>query len=213
METIIDNYKIWLNFSQMPENKRRILEATIKLYSEQGISGTSTSQIAKEAGFSKALFFKFFSSKDDLTMELIEPLISHVLPSFTFDFFKNSKTDMDLKSVISYIVYNRYQFLENNKELILVFCSEFLVNEKLRKIFIDYIEKNNKKFSSVISSTLVDNPELDNVISKRTFIYSMVSQILMFFLENHLFGKELDLKDKNRRLDEIVTLIYKGVKL
>lgn len=58
-ETIMTNYEQWLNMTEMPENKRKILEATIRLYSKQGISNTSTSQIAKEAGFSKALIFKF----------------------------------------------------------------------------------------------------------------------------------------------------------
>ena len=47
-ETIMTNYEQWLNMAEMPENKRKILEATIRLYSKQGISNTSTSQIAKK---------------------------------------------------------------------------------------------------------------------------------------------------------------------
>ena len=52
-ETIMTNYEQWLNMAEMPENKRKILEATIRLYSKQGISNTSTSQIAKEVVFQK----------------------------------------------------------------------------------------------------------------------------------------------------------------
>ena len=87
-ETIMTNYEQWLNMAEMPENKRKILEATIRLYSKQGISNTSTSQIAKEAGFSKALIFKFFTNKHDLTMNLLTPILDHILPAFTSDFLK-----------------------------------------------------------------------------------------------------------------------------
>lgn len=87
-ESIVSNYEQWLNLAEMPENKRKILEATIKLYSKQGISNTSTSQIAKEAGLSKALIFKFFTNKHDLTMNLITPVLDHILPVFTSDFLE-----------------------------------------------------------------------------------------------------------------------------
>ncbi len=89
-ETIMTNYEQWLNMAEMPEKKRKILEATIRLYSKQGISNTSThSQIAKEAGFSKALIFKFFTNKHDLAMNLLTPILDHILPAFTSDFFEN----------------------------------------------------------------------------------------------------------------------------
>ena len=52
--------------------KQVILDAALFLFTEQGARATSTKSIAKQAGVSEALIFKYFGTKDNLLEELIK---------------------------------------------------------------------------------------------------------------------------------------------
>ncbi|UYW00725.1 TetR/AcrR family transcriptional regulator [Flavobacterium agricola] len=52
--------------------KQEILNASLILFTEQGARATSTKSIAKQAGVSEALIFKYFGTKDNLLEELIK---------------------------------------------------------------------------------------------------------------------------------------------
>ena len=52
--------------------KQDILNASLFLFTEQGARATSTKSIAKQAGVSEALIFKYFGTKDHLLEELIK---------------------------------------------------------------------------------------------------------------------------------------------
>lgn len=52
--------------------KQDILNASLFLFTEQGARATSTKSIAKQAGVSEALIFKYFGTKDNLLEELIK---------------------------------------------------------------------------------------------------------------------------------------------
>ncbi|MCK4689198.1 MAG: TetR/AcrR family transcriptional regulator, partial [Candidatus Marinimicrobia bacterium] len=45
------------------ERKKRIIDAAIKIFSEKGFQGTKTKEIAKAAGISEAMVFKYFKNK------------------------------------------------------------------------------------------------------------------------------------------------------
>jgi AcrR family transcriptional regulator len=57
------------------EDKRTaILDATLRLIAEKGFHGTAMSKVAKEAGVSAGIIYHYFSSKDDLIVELYKEL-------------------------------------------------------------------------------------------------------------------------------------------
>ena len=52
----------------------KILDASLKLFAEQGYEATSISQIAEKAGISKGLIYNYFDSKLDLLKGMIDRL-------------------------------------------------------------------------------------------------------------------------------------------
>jgi len=55
---------------QVDDKRTAILEATLRLISENGFHGTAMSKVAKEAGVSAGIIYHYFDSKDDLMDEL-----------------------------------------------------------------------------------------------------------------------------------------------
>jgi len=54
------------------ERKCRILAAVRKIFSRQGLEGTTTRELAKEAGVSEALLYKHYPSKEALYKAMLE---------------------------------------------------------------------------------------------------------------------------------------------
>jgi TetR/AcrR family transcriptional regulator len=60
------------------QTRARILDAAIHEFSENGLAGARTEQIAEEAGVNKALLYYYFKSKDELYVAAIEAMVETV---------------------------------------------------------------------------------------------------------------------------------------
>lgn len=58
------------------DRRQQIMQVATGLFARQGFEGTTTRQIAEEAGVNEALLFRHFPSKENLYCELIEELCS-----------------------------------------------------------------------------------------------------------------------------------------
>lgn len=67
----------------IPKGKKQTILAALELFSKQGYDGTSTAEIAAAARVSQATVFKYFVTKENLLLEVINP----VLPALFGDFF------------------------------------------------------------------------------------------------------------------------------
>ncbi len=68
---------------QKYDKKTRILMAAEKLFSELGYEGTSTRQIAKEAGANMAMINYYFGSKDGVFMEIMTNRVNEIRMQLT----------------------------------------------------------------------------------------------------------------------------------
>ncbi|MEK7313157.1 MAG: TetR/AcrR family transcriptional regulator, partial [Deltaproteobacteria bacterium] len=53
------------------ERKERIVRAAENLFSKKGFKGTTTKEVAKAAGISEAVIFRYFADKSDLYAAII----------------------------------------------------------------------------------------------------------------------------------------------
>jgi TetR/AcrR family transcriptional regulator len=60
------------------QTRARILDAAVRQFSESGLAGARTEQIAEEAGVNKALLYYYFKSKEDLYAAALETVFESV---------------------------------------------------------------------------------------------------------------------------------------
>ena len=106
-ENILKSYFSISHDETFPPGKKKTIETAIKLFAKQGYHGTSTLQIAKEAGVSQATVFKYFKTKEDLLYSIIVPVIPKLFLNF-----------------LNYNFYNKIYFI---KLFILILFSQFQV--------------------------------------------------------------------------------------
>jgi AcrR family transcriptional regulator len=75
------------------ESKERILNASIKLFSEKGFDATRVNEIAEAAKVNKALIYYYFKSKEDILDYLIDSLFNSVT-SIALDFIHDHIVQM-----------------------------------------------------------------------------------------------------------------------
>ncbi|KKI91217.1 TetR family transcriptional regulator [Bacillus sp. SA1-12] len=57
------------------ERKEQIIEAALRVFARRGIIGTKMSMIASEAGISAGLLYRYFDSKDELFITLVQKAV------------------------------------------------------------------------------------------------------------------------------------------
>ncbi|WP_437279037.1 helix-turn-helix domain-containing protein [Sorangium sp. So ce375] len=63
----------------LTEAQKKIVDAAVAAFAEQGFHGTATREIARRAGVAEATIFKYFPSKRDLLLGVIGPAIERLV--------------------------------------------------------------------------------------------------------------------------------------
>lgn len=102
-KNIVLSFEERLSKVKMPSGKRNTLLAAMKLFAAQGFHGTSTAQIAEVAGVSQATIFKYFKTKEELLIGVLEPMAELLSAPFIQNIMKFSKKE----DIVHYFIYDR----------------------------------------------------------------------------------------------------------
>ncbi|WP_334328708.1 TetR/AcrR family transcriptional regulator [Companilactobacillus sp. HBUAS59699] len=198
----------WIENSKMPKGKRNVLKAAIKLFSEQGYDGTATAQIAEESGMSQATIFKYFKTKNILLKSIVEPVITNLLPSYGNKFITNvSNHSTSLEQMVHFIIRDRFDFLVNNKSVVLIIISELLVNDDVREMAMEFVNDKKEQFVDVVWAAMKDTGELRDDVDLLYVLRTIASQLIFYFIQT----QKLIPATTDEQIDKELTKIETGV--
>jgi len=101
--------------SKSEKTKREdVLEATLKITAEKGFVGTSTANIAEEAGVGMGTIYRYFKSKDDLFSALFNELrtkfINVLVSNYDFQLDLHSNFKNLVYVIVKYYIAHPYEF-------------------------------------------------------------------------------------------------------
>lgn len=214
MESSITNLvkdKIKSN-EKMTEKKKKILEVSIELFSKNGFSNTSTSQIAKEAGVAEGTIFKHFKSKENLISENILPfMLEHIFPQVANEFV-NERLEAeyeDFEFFIYSIVKDRIEFINENYKMVKIFFTEIMYREDFRMRLINSIPENLiKSFNKILdkfkeNDIVVDWPNLD-------IARFIITNILGYVMAKFALSYKIDIQD-DEEIKKISRFLTRGL--
>ena len=208
-ENILQSYFSLSHDETFPPGKKKTIEAAIKLFAKQGYHGTSTLQIAKEAGVSQATVFKYFKTKEDLLYSIIVP----VIPKLFLNFLKRTQNTNSLEELISYVVEDRMVFLKENKDTIKIVYSEILTNENFKTQLIDSIKITFEKidFKAILKKYRETNPEINENLSISEIIRSFAGPISTYSAQRFILFEDVPCPTEEHDLQFIKQQIYKNL--
>jgi len=102
------------------EPRRLLLEAARDLFSSQGYSGTSTREIAEQAGVSETLMFRYFGSKVGLFREaLVAPFVEFV-EDFNAKWQSGNNADLDEVELSRLFIGDLFDLFRKNRGLVVM---------------------------------------------------------------------------------------------
>lgn len=209
IENILSSYLDITKDEKMPPGKKKTLEAAIKLFAKQGYNGTSTLQIAKVAGVSQATVFKYFKTKEELLYSIIVP----VIPKLFSSFLGRIQKAKSVQELISYIVRDRFEFLEENKNTVKIVFSELLTNEELKKQLLSSISKIFEEFdiADLLKKYKKTNPELNENLTTAEIIRSFAGPIMTYSAQRFVLFENVPCETQEHDLQFIENQIYRNI--
>jgi len=144
--------------SEFKDTKKKIFDASIKLFAQKGYKATTVREIAKEVGIQQSAIYNHFKNKEAILDAIIDSLQkSHLINLFDDkepkDIYKQGKA---LLKKIS----NMFKLISYDTKTDMLFrfmMQELFVNERIRVFYNEeFYQKNVKKLSIVFFMMMQD---------------------------------------------------------
>ena len=128
----------------MKETSQRILEAALKVFSRDGVSGATTREIARVAKVNEVTLFRYFKNKNELLRQAL--LCSAARYEQVFAEASLDSTD-DLRRTVRSYAQAYANKLRENEDLVRTFMGEMTRHLKLcRSLFVESSKLSREKF-------------------------------------------------------------------
>ena len=181
-QNIIKDYLQILAEGKMPPGKKRALATAIELFASQGFDGTSTLQIAAQAGVSQATIFKYFKTKEDLLLAILES----VMPKIKDEFFSNLLAYEKLQEAVHFLVQDRWTFIKANAPLLKILMQQFLTNQNFKMEFLKNFQ--GLEDLEVLQKIKLSDPNFRKDLPLASLIRRMVGPLLTYFYQTQVLG-------------------------
>ena len=171
------------------ERRQQILDSAMKVFIKKGYNGATTLDIAKEAGVAEVTLFRYFSSKKEIFMEGIEPILITTLKESIV-----SVSGLQAIDKLKYILKDRIKLISDHHEVIKLILMESQVNPEVANI--NYIGTIASLLKESIQDTGV---ELKN---EDTSLRLLMGSILSF-----LYLQEVDESKIEQFIDSLIMII------
>lgn len=181
--------------------RARILEASLRLFSEKGYMGATTKEISAESGIAEVTLFRHFPSKERLFEEMLStytflPALKEIMPTI-----RNMPYEEALFSVAQRLLERLYLM----RDLIKIMHSEIhIYPEKIRKMYHSFIDEMFKTLAAYFDEMQKKGTlrPFDSIMAARAFL----GMFFAYFTQTSIF------MFKKYRPDETESLIREYVR-
>ncbi len=183
---------------------RRILEAAVKVFAEQGFHQSTIAQVAKEAGVADGTIYLYFKNKDDILIQFYQYKTRQVFQKFRDEVEKGATAVDKLRNLIR----THLQEFQNDRNMAIVYQAETHHN---RRLAVEQIREMSKLYRDIISE-VIEQGQDEGTMRKdlyvglvKRFINGAVDEVINSWI--HAGGKY----DLVSMADPLVDLFIRGI--
>jgi len=192
------------------ERRERIFSAAVDLFNKKGFSNTSMQDIAEKASLAVGTLYNYFPSKNELLLDIMQEEMEITITGDDALFNVNLQNH-DAKDIIKSLIKKIYSIplLLNKESMKEIFIATFSSDEHMKKGIILDIElmKAFQKLLERLQKNNMINPEVNSYNATKIFYSVLLTQMMMY-----IFDPELDNEKLFDNIDEIIDLIFQGMK-
>jgi TetR/AcrR family fatty acid metabolism transcriptional regulator len=183
---------------------RRILEAAITVFAEQGYFQSTIAQIAKEAGVADGTIYLYFKNKDDILVQFYQYKTRQIFERFRDAVSQPATAEEKLRCLIRV----HLQEFQKDRNMAIVYQAETHQNRRLGN---EQIKEMSKMYRNIISE-VVELGQDEGTIRKdlymglvKRFINGAVDEVINSWIHS---GGQYDLVSM---ADPLVDLFIRGI--
>jgi len=158
--------------------KEKIVATARSLFAEKGYKGTTTAEIAREAGFSEGTIYRHFDSKKELLMDCVVPVMQKIVDSTESYLDHYPAEEKDLRSLFIKMLGMRLQLFQENYQTFRIIFGELLFSKEMLNLYMEFILNQNEKLAGIISQ--VEN--LEEIKRTRNYMLFGMGQVLSIWM-------------------------------
>ena len=185
------------------KRKNQILEAAILVFSKKGFEGSTTKEIAKKAKVSEGTIFRYFKTKKEILIHMLNILVERTL----FDFVEQIESGSESEEVIKGLLKHHYRFMANNQDLIKILIFEVQFHKELKEKFYNDVLNQIIEFTSNVIAEIIP----DNDIPARTVAETMIG-IFMGLTLMHTFKGDYGTDEQDEVVSNTLKILTHGIK-
>ena len=189
----------------LPPGRIKIVESLKTLLEEKDFGAITTAEIAKNAGVTEALIYKYFKDKRDLLHQILSDYLEQYRAQITHDLRGIKGVFNKLRKLI----WSHINVYATNR----VFAKVLLIEVRN---YPDYYRSETyervKEYSDIVLKIIeegVQNKDIRDDISPKLMRYGILGSIEQVCLSGITFGRKIDPDDLT---EQLCTFFFKGLK-
>lgn len=185
----------------------QIINAAIEVFLKKGYEGATTKEIAKKAKVSEGTIFRYFKTKKDILIAILNRMAEQVFLEFEKEMHDNGNDNE--RETVKKLLKKYYRFIVNNSDLLKILFFEVQFHKDLKKEFNENVlSKILEKSSDIIKEAgyegKTNSDIVVNVLCGLFFGLIIVDNINKSISDSNVVNGEV--------IDEIVDIILNGIK-
>jgi AcrR family transcriptional regulator len=196
--------------SKKAVTQKKIIDTAIQMISANGFNATTTAGIAKEAGLSEAIIYKYFRDKQSLLKAIANQAINQIMDNLSLIPLRRNieeSRDFPPREFVKSILIERLHFLDCNYEMIRVLLMEIQYNQSLYELVQNalFIE------TDVIIRNILDILAVKLKISAeeaRTRMLLCAGGLLSMAAQKYLLQIKLDMNAIEQEIEKMLNVVF-----
>ncbi len=126
--------------SELNSTHQKIIKAAIKVFSEKGFEGATTSEIAQEAGVAEGTIFRHFGTKKGILHGILFSVVSDVQSSHMISYLAELIEKGDARSLVN-VIKEQLDAIQQQLPLVKVLFYEAQFHTEVQEIMMNRIAK------------------------------------------------------------------------
>ncbi|MDK2878206.1 MAG: hypothetical protein PWR06_922, partial [Thermoanaerobacteraceae bacterium] len=182
----------------------QILEAAIKIFSEKGFEGSTTKEIARKARVSEGTIFRYFKTKKDILINLINILTEKAL----FKFIEEVESGLDTGEALKYLLKLHYSMITQNYQLLKTVFYEIQFHKELREAFYKNVVS---KVLAVVEKNIAEYNIRDDIPSDLA-AETLLGIFLGIMMVQTMVEENGSIHDEDKKISLILDILFNGIK-
>ena len=181
----------------MNKTKRKIFEASMKLFAEKGYDATSIEEITATVGVAKGTLYYHFSSKEEIFQFLVEEGVKLLKNSIII---KTSKLENAIDKIRA-VVLIEIKVLSKYENFMSIILSQIWGNDARNKMCRDYVFEYIKMIEDIVKEGINNGEIIEwdaNLIASG--IFGFICSIMITKLRSH---EQIDIPKLYKEIDNI----------